>query len=82
MTDNNNQDRPGTAGAAGATGSKAAGNRGRTCPICGKPTAELTQPFCSKRCQQLDLARWLDGSYRVPTQEPADPDDLPREDEE
>ena len=40
------------------------------------------RPFCSKRCQHLDLARWLDGSYRVPSEEPADPDDLPREDEE
>jgi hypothetical protein len=50
--------------------------------MCGKPTDQRTQPFCSKRCQQLDLARWLDGSYRVPTDEPADPGDLPREDEE
>jgi hypothetical protein len=50
--------------------------------MCGKPTDARTQPFCSKRCQQLDLARWLDGSYRVPTEEPADPGDLPREDEE
>jgi endogenous inhibitor of DNA gyrase (YacG/DUF329 family) len=50
--------------------------------MCGKPTAERHQPFCSKRCQQLDLGRWLDGSYRVPTEEPADPGDLPREDEE
>ncbi|MDZ7713893.1 MAG: DNA gyrase inhibitor YacG [Rhodovibrio sp.] len=75
MTENDDQDR-----AAGGSGRS--GARGRTCPMCGKPTAERTQPFCSKRCQQLDLARWLDGSYRVPTQEPADPGDLPREDEE
>jgi hypothetical protein len=50
--------------------------------MCGKPTADAVRPFCSKRCQRLDLARWLDGSYRVPSDEPADPADLPREDEE
>ena len=77
MTDKNNQDRAGNT--ASRTGS---GAGGRTCPMCGKPTAERHQPFCSKRCQQLDLGRWLDGSYRVPTEEPADPGDLPREDEE
>jgi hypothetical protein len=75
MTKNNDQDRAGS-------GSRRAKAERRTCPMCGKPTAERTQPFCSKRCQQLDLARWLDGSYRVPTDEPADPGDLPREDEE
>ena len=56
--------------------------RGRACPMCGKPTAERTRPFCSKRCQQLDLARWLDGSYRVPSDEPAEPGERPWEDEE
>jgi len=50
--------------------------------MCGKPTAERTRPFCSKRCQQLDLARWLDGSYRVPSDEPAEPGERPWEDEE
>ena len=75
MTNDNHQDRTGT-GPGGASAG------GRTCPMCGKPTDARIQPFCSKRCQQLDLARWLDGSYRVPTDEPADPGDLPREDEE
>ena len=77
MTDKKHQDR--AASAASPTGSR---TRGGTCPMCGKPTDERTPPFCSKRCQHLDLARWLDGSYRVPTDEPADPGDLPREDEE
>jgi endogenous inhibitor of DNA gyrase (YacG/DUF329 family) len=35
------------------------------CPICGKPALEATRPFCSRRCRDLDLARWLGGSYVV-----------------
>ena len=44
----------------------------RLCPICGKPTATRHQPFCSGRCADIDLGRWLKGNYRVPTEEPAD----------
>ncbi|MFD0988264.1 DNA gyrase inhibitor YacG [Methyloligella solikamskensis] len=36
------------------------------CPICGKPTAEDYRPFCSKRCADVDLNRWLSGRYAVP----------------
>ena len=39
--------------------------RGR-CPICGKPSSEAVAPFCSKRCADVDLQRWLAGSYAVP----------------
>ena len=35
------------------------------CPICRKPSLEAHRPFCSKRCAQLDLGRWLKGSYVV-----------------
>ena len=41
----------------------------RRCPICEAPTRHRFRPFCSKRCQDLDLGRWLRGSYRVPTEE-------------
>jgi endogenous inhibitor of DNA gyrase (YacG/DUF329 family) len=36
------------------------------CPVCGKPSASgrLT-PFCSARCADVDLGRWLTGQYRV-----------------
>ena len=44
----------------------------KKCPMCGKPREEKFRPFCSKRCADLDLGRWLDDSYRVPTEEPAD----------
>ena len=38
----------------------------RACPICGKPRSEAYDPFCSKRCADVDLHRWLKGSYVIP----------------
>lgn len=39
------------------------------CPICGKATDARYRPFCSRRCADVDLQRWLTGAYAVPTQE-------------
>lgn len=39
------------------------------CPICGAPTVQEARPFCSRRCADLDLGRWLTGGYRMPTDE-------------
>ncbi|MEX0369502.1 MAG: DNA gyrase inhibitor YacG [Tateyamaria sp.] len=39
-----------------------------SCPICGAETEAKYRPFCSKRCADLDLARWMNGSYAVPSQ--------------
>ncbi len=36
------------------------------CPICGKPAAEKTRPFCSPRCADVDLGRWFGEVYRAP----------------
>ena len=36
------------------------------CPICGKSAAEALRPFCSERCAEVDLGRWLTGQYRIP----------------
>jgi len=48
----------------------------RGCPICGKPALPQHRPFCSPRCAQLDLGRWLKGDYRIPTEEaPEDSDE-------
>ena len=44
------------------------------CPICDKPTDPAYRPFCSKRCADLDLARWMTGRYAVPGP-PLDGDD-------
>jgi endogenous inhibitor of DNA gyrase (YacG/DUF329 family) len=41
----------------------------RRCPICGKPAEPRYRPFCSVRCTQIDLGRWLKGAYRIPTEE-------------
>ncbi len=44
------------------------------CPICGKPRLEAFKPFCSKRCADIDLNRWLSGVYAVPVKEDEDED--------
>jgi endogenous inhibitor of DNA gyrase (YacG/DUF329 family) len=36
------------------------------CPICSKPSEQKFNPFCSKRCADVDLSRWLKGSYAIP----------------
>ncbi len=45
-----------------------------TCPICGKPAERNTRPFCSRRCANIDLNRWLSGVYAVPVREAEDED--------
>jgi endogenous inhibitor of DNA gyrase (YacG/DUF329 family) len=42
---------------------------GPRCPICRQPAAAAHKPFCSKRCADIDLHRWLSGVYAVPTKE-------------
>ncbi len=37
----------------------------KSCPICGKPAVEKFRPFCSRRCANVDLNRWLSGVYAV-----------------
>ena len=39
-----------------------------TCPICARETEAKFRPFCSKRCADVDLARWVNGSYAVPSE--------------
>lgn len=45
------------------------------CPICGKPPDKDYRPFCSKRCADVDLNRWLKGGYAIPAVEDDEPDD-------
>lgn len=42
------------------------------CPICEKPSAKDYQPFCSRRCADVDLGKWLTESYVLPSTEPID----------
>ncbi|MBO6900267.1 MAG: DNA gyrase inhibitor YacG [Rhizobiaceae bacterium] len=41
----------------------------RPCPECRRPSARDTYPFCSKRCKDVDLNRWLSGAYVLPGRE-------------
>jgi len=34
--------------------------------LCGKETEDKYRPFCSRRCADIDLGRWLSGSYVIP----------------
>jgi endogenous inhibitor of DNA gyrase (YacG/DUF329 family) len=36
------------------------------CPLCGNPQAAVFRPFCSRRCADVDLHRWLSGRYAIP----------------
>lgn len=39
---------------------------GKPCAVCGKPALQRYKPFCSARCADIDLGRWLKGSYVIP----------------
>jgi uncharacterized protein len=56
----------------GESGKGGRSGASRSCPICGKPSQQATLPFCSKRCRDVDLNRWLSGSYVVPGREGED----------
>jgi uncharacterized protein len=43
------------------------------CPICGKPREDQHRPFCSRRCADEDLSRWLTGAYAIPVDDEEDP---------
>ncbi|MCI4666353.1 MAG: DNA gyrase inhibitor YacG [Neomegalonema sp.] len=44
------------------------------CPICGAKRSDAYRPFCSKRCADIDLGKWVSGSYAIPAAEEDDPD--------
>jgi len=46
-----------------------------SCPMCDKDPDPKFRPFCSKRCADLDLGRWMTGSYRIETEDAPDPGD-------
>lgn len=56
--------------------------RRRGCPICGKPPGSEHRPFCSARCKQIDLGRWLGETYRIPSEERREGEPSPAEGEE
>ncbi|WP_425045251.1 DNA gyrase inhibitor YacG [Primorskyibacter sp. S87] len=55
-----------------------------SCPTCGQKTVANYRPFCCRRCADLDLAKWLNGSYALPSEDheeveaPASPEEFQR----
>ena len=49
----------------------------RPCPECGRPSAREHYPFCSPRCKNVDLSRWLTGAYAIPVRDDEDEDGKP-----
>ena len=47
----------------------------KRCPVCGKAAASAFRPFCSERCRQVDLGRWLSGDYAIPADPALDGED-------
>ena len=38
---------------------------GGGCPVCGKSVQKDHRPFCSRRCANVDLNRWLSDGYVI-----------------
>jgi endogenous inhibitor of DNA gyrase (YacG/DUF329 family) len=83
MTDDKNRPRTASRTSSKAARSAAPEPAAARCPICGKPTAAAFRPFCSKRCADVDLQRWLSGRYAIPVvEEDAGLDDESSDDRE
>jgi hypothetical protein len=52
------------------------GASGEACPVCKRAPEAKYRPFCSRRCADVDLHRWLSGGYAIPAVE-ADDDQSP-----
>ena len=48
------------------------------CPICDKATEAKYHPFCSKRCADIDLGKWMTGGYALPSEDIPDEEELDR----
>jgi endogenous inhibitor of DNA gyrase (YacG/DUF329 family) len=56
-----------------------------TCPICGKifdAATTTAMPFCSERCRQIDLSRWLGENYAFPSSRLREDEEEPGPDDE
>lgn len=54
------------------------------CPICNtvfEPHDSTSMPFCSERCRNIDLGRWLDEAYSLPHVPDPEDDEVPEADE-
>lgn len=46
-----------------------------SCPICTKASEPRYRPFCSKRCADIDLGKWMRGDYALASEDPLDPEE-------
>lgn len=53
-----------------------------SCPICQKPIDKVYAPFCSKVCKNIDLIKWFNEDYRIPTQETPESETKEKDEEE
>ena len=50
-----------------------------SCPICGRDAVPRFRPFCSRRCADVDLGRWMTGAYAMPSRDPDDEEEAARQ---
>ncbi|UWQ90502.1 DNA gyrase inhibitor YacG [Aliisedimentitalea scapharcae] len=43
-----------------------------SCPVCSEETVQKYRPFCSRRCADIDLGKWLSEGYAIPSEAPED----------
>lgn len=60
---------------SGKSDPAAGDSKGAPCPTCKQPASAAYRPFCSKRCADVDLHRWLSGGYAIPAVEADDNSD-------
>ncbi len=53
----------------------------RKCAICNKPASQKFHPFCSARCANIDLNRWLSGAYIIAVSDDEQEDEQSEQDE-
>lgn len=52
------------------------------CPICSKPGDPAYRPFCSKRCADVDLHRWMTDRYVMPGEPLSEADEITSDERE
>ena len=57
-------------------GAAVTSSKATSCPQCATAAVKPHTPFCSRRCAQLDLGRWLNEDYRIPAHEAMDDSDI------
>ena len=53
-----------------------------TCPICKNPKSLENNPFCSARCKDIDLSKWLIGGYVIANDEETESSEIEKNNDE